>query len=424
MTFISANISKVGHAFYSMAKHLIPLRLKISAKAVGFKTFSHFFRARALKGQSLDTGSLPRAFVLLEKFAAAVGVKPMFVARARQIFIDDTTFENSVRFLTFYIKLALDIQVPGSEYNHPASLLTDEERRETLLILEEKLERAKSETARNAIQVHLFRMLQSEPTSPDVKAYVLKRVAAAEKARRERSLEPQAAALQKHGFEALLAVKEIFEKHNKRFFLIAGTLLGFVRDRNFIRGDTDIDLGVFADEVSIPEMREMFADTNFYLDRDFEHQVGYFSKDGVLIEIFVCQRTKDCLAKHSYGETLTWEYPLFDLVEAEFRGRKFWIPEDSEGVLESNFGDWQRKPLFYDWAFDSTNGMQNENRENMIYLALRFREALEQNNRYLAEQCARELKRLFDIDHTNYFSNARELSQSHKNCTSDVRTKT
>lgn len=43
----------------------------------------------------------------------------------------------------------------------------------------------------------------------------------------------------------LTTVKRIFQENNITFFLLFGTLLGAYRDKGFIKGDTDIDLGLF-----------------------------------------------------------------------------------------------------------------------------------------------------------------------------------
>ena len=48
--------------------------------------------------------------------------------------------------------------------------------------------------------------------------------------------------------ETLLLLKKVFDKNNITFRLGYGTLLGAVRDKNFISGDNDIDLVLLANE--------------------------------------------------------------------------------------------------------------------------------------------------------------------------------
>jgi len=45
-------------------------------------------------------------------------------------------------------------------------------------------------------------------------------------------------------FKMMQAVLEIFERHDLKYFLIAGTLLGAVRHKGFIPWDDDLDIGV------------------------------------------------------------------------------------------------------------------------------------------------------------------------------------
>lgn len=61
--------------------------------------------------------------------------------------------------------------------------------------------------------------------------------------------------------ENLKEVKEIFDKHNIKFWLDWGTLLGAIRDRKIIEWDSDIDLGVMASDTEkiisiLPELKE------------------------------------------------------------------------------------------------------------------------------------------------------------------------
>lgn len=50
--------------------------------------------------------------------------------------------------------------------------------------------------------------------------------------------------IQQGSFEVLLKLKEIFDKHNWKFYLTYGTLIGAVRHKGFIPWDDDIDVWV------------------------------------------------------------------------------------------------------------------------------------------------------------------------------------
>ena len=49
----------------------------------------------------------------------------------------------------------------------------------------------------------------------------------------------------------LLTFKKIADDNNLKFFLIDGTLLGAVRDKNFITGDSDMDIKINFEDISI-----------------------------------------------------------------------------------------------------------------------------------------------------------------------------
>ena len=51
----------------------------------------------------------------------------------------------------------------------------------------------------------------------------------------------------------LLLFKSIFDKHNLKFYLDGGTLLGAIRDKGFIKHDVDNDLVIFLEDLHILE---------------------------------------------------------------------------------------------------------------------------------------------------------------------------
>ena len=61
------------------------------------------------------------------------------------------------------------------------------------------------------------------------------------------------------------------DKHNVKYFLDAGTLLGLYRDKKIIRGDSDNDISIFAEDITpefweelAPYCKSPEADTNFF----------------------------------------------------------------------------------------------------------------------------------------------------------------
>lgn len=95
----------------------------------------------------------------------------------------------------------------------------------------------------------------------------------------------------KHGFEALCKFTECLSSNNHQYYLGFGTLLGAVRENNFIPHDDDIDLVMPISEYK-PEIINQLAIAGFRLIRQFEINDGetgfeqtYIYK-GITIDIF------------------------------------------------------------------------------------------------------------------------------------------
>lgn len=87
-----------------------------------------------------------------------------------------------------------------------------------------------------------------------------------------------------HSMHLILAdeLKRICEKHNIKYFMIAGTLLGAVRHEGFIPWDDDMDFGMMRDDYErfLTVCQEELDNTKFYLqtDRNDKYYTFNFSK--------------------------------------------------------------------------------------------------------------------------------------------------
>ena len=75
-----------------------------------------------------------------------------------------------------------------------------------------------------------------------------------------------------HSLHLILAdeVKRICEKHNIRYFMIAGTLLGAVRHKGFIPWDDDMDFGMLRNDYDkfVSVCAAEIDENKFYLQTD------------------------------------------------------------------------------------------------------------------------------------------------------------
>ena len=163
----------------------------------------------------------------------------------------------------------------------------------------------------------------------------------------------------------LVDVRDALESFGARPFLVDGTLLGHVREGGFIAHDTDIDLGLFVEELR-PEMARAVAARGFRVHRTFGTPGrGFqwsFKRHAIKVDVFVYYRSGDVLyhAAWQKGEPIRYEYPTFGLERVRFLGHEFWAPADPEAFLATKYGpDW-RVPVImeWDWAWGPANAME------------------------------------------------------------------
>jgi phosphorylcholine metabolism protein LicD len=141
--------------------------------------------------------------------------------------------------------------------------------------------------------------------------------------------------------ECLLKVKEIFDRHDIRFWLVGGTLLGAVRDGGFIPWDKDIDLAIYEEDAPrlLPPIKEL---------EDFGLKV---IRTNNIDNTFQVKKNMICIAfanNRRYRQKMWrwWRfYEPFDvyseLTTCQFLDTEFLIPSKYEQYLKVHYGDWQ-----------------------------------------------------------------------------------
>lgn len=169
---------------------------------------------------------------------------------------------------------------------------------------------------------------------------------------------------------------ECLDKHNFTNFIIDGTLLGAIREGDFIEHDTDIDLGVFMDEWTIDKLGDFLKDmmrAGFILYHSFgkfgEHFELAWYRDGIKVDFFFYYKVGDKIRFNAFlngGRTLpddilTYEYDaqyfIKDLLwEEKFNGFKVRTPRFPKQILEQKYGkDWETPTKKWDWAHGPKN---------------------------------------------------------------------
>jgi len=137
----------------------------------------------------------------------------------------------------------------------------------------------------------------------------------------------------------LLELQKILKFYDVSFGLIYGTLLGAVREQNFILHDHDTDLFVFRDEEN--KIMNMIADakkSGFKIGRYSESYIS-FVRGGDFIDIYFMDKK---LGKyHCDGHVIPSKY-LDNLIDYPFLGSSFKIPKDYRSLLFYFYGsDWE-----------------------------------------------------------------------------------
>ena len=156
-------------------------------------------------------------------------------------------------------------------------------------------------------------------------------------------------------------IKKIFDGYKFNFWLIGGTLLGAVREKDFISWDDDIDIAVYEEEF-LPKydvLKKKFIAKGFIF-RDWQKsegtKIGLFRKKQKI--------TIDCLfldpfyRDNKFRVSRQWRYPrkYFEKYEEiKFKGMIFRVPSPSVSFLKYIYGkNWEtqikpKKNVIREW---------------------------------------------------------------------------
>ena len=146
-----------------------------------------------------------------------------------------------------------------------------------------------------------------------------------------------------------LKICDVLDKHKVNYFLIGGILLGAIRDKDFVKWDWGIDIGVFSEDFL--DSIELVA--NSLKEREFE--IIRINKNQKDLKIYF--KGKQPEAVTGYG-ILGWEYDkkksvysrtqysipskfLTNFSKLVFFGREFQCPNNPEEYLSYAYGNWK-----------------------------------------------------------------------------------
>jgi lipopolysaccharide cholinephosphotransferase len=151
--------------------------------------------------------------------------------------------------------------------------------------------------------------------------------------------------------ENLEILKDVCDNANLRFILFYGTLLGAVREHDFITHDEDIDVLMYKSDM------KKFLTLLFTLrDRGFElaryESRGFLSiiRKGEYIDVYFYEEyTKDANLWYCCQDVCKKEF-VFDLIPYNFLEKEYYIPRNYIQYLEYYFGlNWQTPIQIFDY---------------------------------------------------------------------------
>lgn len=168
--------------------------------------------------------------------------------------------------------------------------------------------------------------------------------------------------LQEHGPETLARLHRLMTSHGIPYYCDYGTLIGFVRDKGFIKHDDDIDISIEPGRMKSTDVLKVFLDAHYGFVHGFNHngklmEFTVADVSGVTIDVFFPTKVEQLGMIHGYQPIWSPErkYPSekantvieYDFVAAAgikkitVVGTETLIPENFEEVLTSEYGPWK-----------------------------------------------------------------------------------
>lgn len=146
--------------------------------------------------------------------------------------------------------------------------------------------------------------------------------------------------------ENLLLLKGILDKHRLSFCLAFGTLLGAVREKDFITHDEDIDLMMMkSDRNKLLSLLWVLREKGFEVARYEPRGLLSIIRKGEYIDFYFFEEYPEAPSLYHCCRDLCPKAFLDEITELPFQGANFWVPKDYERYLAYTYGENWRTPI-------------------------------------------------------------------------------
>ena len=209
----------------------------------------------------------------------------------------------------------------------------------------------------------------------------------------------------KRARQALLDLKKLLDSAGIEFFLRSGTLLGCVREADFLEHDKDIDIGVF-ETVNKDALVALITASEYFTqpaDPHAEQNTVSFSvlhKSNIGFDIYFYRDTGDHYTTDCFipGSSYTKTFTKFALKPVKFIGASFLAPDNHDLYLTELYGNWRKPDHYFDSMVSSRNLDAGNEQISLCYACSRIADALQKADH---ERASAYCKQALELDPEN-----------------------